>query len=77
MPVRKYSSVAEMPGPHPRRPLDPQNLRIACELSELAFALRPWRFEPGVHKFSSTGEASRHRQEWERQQARAGASNPR
>ncbi len=71
MPVRRYRSVADMPGPPRRRPLDPENIRIACELSELAFALHPWRFEPGVRKFSSAGEAARHRQEWERQQARA------
>lgn len=47
MTVRKYRSVEEMPGVRPRTPLDPDNLRIACELTELAYALHPWRLEPG------------------------------
>lgn len=78
MPVRKYRSVTDMPGVRPRRPLDPENLRIACELSELSFALHPWRFEPGVRKFRSVEEASRHRREWERRQVRRtpGARTP-
>ncbi len=58
MPVTRYRSVAEMPGPRPLEPLDPENLRIACELSELAYGLRPWRLEAGVHKFASAEEAS-------------------
>lgn len=70
MPVKKYRSVMEMPEVAPREPHDPENLRIACELSELAYALNPWRFEPGVRKFRSIEEASRHRQEWERRQVR-------
>lgn len=70
MPVRKYRSVAEMPGARPLRPLDADNLRIACELSELAYGLHPWRFEPGVRKFRSIEEANRHRQAWEKRQVR-------
>ena len=65
MPVRKYRSVTDMPGVRPLRPLDPDNLRIACELTELSFALHPWRFEPGVRKFRSLAEANQHRQEWD------------
>lgn len=76
MPVRKYRSVADMPGAKPLTPLDPNNLRIACELSELTFALHPWRFEPGVRKYRSIEEAHRHRQEWERQQVRKSATRP-
>jgi hypothetical protein len=71
MPIRKYRSVTEMPGVRPLRPLDPDNLRIACELTELSFALHPWRFEPGVRKFRSLAEANRHRQEWEKKQVRS------
>ncbi len=56
MPVRKYASVAEMPGVAPLPPLDPGNLRIACELTELAFGLHSWHLEPGVRKFASAGE---------------------
>lgn len=66
MTVRKYRSVVEMPGARPRAPLDPENIRIACELSELAFALHPWRVEPGVHKFRSQEQANRHRAARER-----------
>ncbi len=51
-------------------PLDPRNLEIACESSELAYALHPWRFEPGVRKFRSVEEADRHRRDWERRQVR-------
>ena len=57
MPVRKYSSVADMPGVEPLPPLDPDNIRMACELTELAYGLRSWHLEPGVHKFGSVGEA--------------------
>lgn len=70
MPVRKFRSVADMPGSRPLPPLDPRNLQIACELTELTFALHPWRFEPGVRKYRSVEEAYRHRQEWERRQVR-------
>ena len=42
MPVRKFRSVAEMPGVQWRTPLDPDNLRLACELTQLAGeALKP------------------------------------
>lgn len=58
MPVTKYTSVAEMPGPRRLRPLDSENLRIACDLTELAYGLRPWRLEAGVRKFGSASEAS-------------------
>ena len=74
MPVRKYRSVTDMPGIRPLKPLDPENLRIACELTELARALHPWRFEPGVRKFRSIEEASRHRQAWEKSQVRKGSA---
>jgi hypothetical protein len=71
MPVRKYHSVNDMPGVRPLPPLDPENLRIACELTELAFALHPWKFEPGVRKFRSIEEAQQHRLEWEKRQVRS------
>lgn len=70
MPVRKYRSVADMPSTRPRPPLDRMNLQIACELTELAYALHPWRFAPGVRKFSSIEEASDHRERWRRRQVR-------
>lgn len=70
MPVRKFRSVEEMPGDQPLRPLDPRNFEIACELSELAYALHPWKFEPGVRKFRSVEEAWEARREWEKRQVR-------
>ena len=70
MPVRKFRSVAEMPSARFLPPLNPDNLRIACELTELAYALHPWRFEPGVRKFASLEEASVHRERWRRRQIR-------
>lgn len=70
MPVRKFRSVAEMPGARPLRPLDPENLRIACELTELARSLHPWKLTPGVQKFRSVEEMSAHRQRWEKSQVR-------
>ena len=55
MPVRKFRSIEEMDPPAPRRPLDPENLRLALALAATAYGLRPWRFKPGVHKFRSVG----------------------
>jgi hypothetical protein len=74
MSVRRYRSVSEMKGPEPLPRLDPENLRIACELSELAFGLRAWRLEPGLRKYASVEEASRARQAWERDQVRLAAA---
>ena len=70
MPVRRYRHVAEMPAVRPLPPLDPENLRIACDLTELAYGLHPWRFTPGVRKFRSMEEANLHRASWEREQVR-------
>lgn len=71
MPVTKYRSVAEMPGSRRLVPLDPENLRIACDLTELAYRLHPWRLEAGVRKFGSASEAAR-----AREARRAGAARP-
>lgn len=65
MPVKKYRSVEEMPGPPALPPLDPNNLKAALSLMEVAYRMSPWRFEPGVHKFRSIEEANRRRAEWE------------
>ena len=70
MPVRKFRSVDEMPPKRPLRPLDPDNLRIACELSELAFRLHPWSFAPGVRKFASVEEGAAERERWRLRQVR-------
>ncbi|MBK9063916.1 MAG: hypothetical protein IPL89_12090 [Acidobacteria bacterium] len=58
--MRKFRSVEEMKGQPPLRPLDPENLRIACALSSLE-KLAPVRRSPGVRKFRSIEEMSRQR----------------
>lgn len=68
MPVKKYRSVAEMPGPPELRPLDPDNLRRAFALCELTAWLHPVSHVPGVRKFRSLEEANRHREAWEAEQ---------
>ena len=65
MPVCKFRSVVDMPPPPPLPPLDPRNLKLACDLSELAARLQPRRFPPGVHKHRSLDEADRLRRSWE------------
>ena len=65
MGVRKFRSVEEMKGPPPLRPLDPENLRIACGLSSLE-QLAPLRRTPGVRKFRSVEEMSEERDRRER-----------
>ncbi len=66
MPIRKYRSVEEMPGPRALPSLHPDNLRRAFELVETAYRLRPWHIPPGVKKFRSIEEAIRHREARER-----------
>lgn len=70
MVIRKYRRVEEMESPPRLSPLEPENLRIACELTELAFAFCPWAFEPGVKKYRSLEEAYLVREEWENKQVR-------
>ena len=70
MPVRKFRSVADMPGVRWRTPLDPDNLRLACSLSQLAYWLHPMKHVPGVRKYRSVEEAWQARQEWVRSQLR-------
>ena len=65
MPVRKFRSVGQMPGPPPLPRLDPDNLRVACDLSAAAARLRPRRFPTGVRKYRSLDEANRAREAWE------------
>lgn len=56
MPVRKFRSVEEMPGPAPREPLDPENLKIAFDLMGATHRLARQRRPPGVRKFRSWNE---------------------
>jgi pyridoxal biosynthesis lyase PdxS len=65
MGVRKFRSVEAMPGTAPRRPLDPENLRLAVELMRLTQRLSRFSFVPGVRKFRSVEEADAHRRAWE------------
>ncbi len=70
MVVKKFRRVEDMAAPSSLPPLEPGNLRIACELTELAYALHPWKFEPGVYKYRSFEEAFLARQKWEATQIR-------
>ena len=70
MALRKFRSIEEKPGVAALPALREENLRIACELSELAYGLHAWRFPPGVRKYRSIEEASRARRAWENQQVR-------
>jgi hypothetical protein len=65
VPIQKYRSVEDVPPPPGREPLDPGNLRMACDLSRLAARLRPRRVPGGVHKYRSVDEASQERARWE------------
>ena len=70
MPVHKFRSVADMPGLKKRTPLDPDNLRLACELTQLAYWLHPMKHVPGVRKYRSLEEA------WEAQGMGAEPASP-
>jgi hypothetical protein len=65
VPVRKYRSVEDMPGPPPARSaLD--GLASACALSRLTGALGTTRSAPrGLRRFRSIEELDAHREEWE------------
>jgi hypothetical protein len=66
MGVRKYRSVEDMPGPEPRRPLDPENLKIAFDLMGTTHRLAGLRRPPGVRKFRSWNDLLLAREEEER-----------
>jgi hypothetical protein len=70
MPVRKFRSIEEMKA-RKRAPLDPENLRIACDPTEIAYALHPWRLPAGVPRFRSVEEANLRREEWLKTAVRA------
>lgn len=71
MGVRKFRSVEEMPGPPVLRPLDPDNLRLAFRLMDLARGLSPIPYVPGVHRYASAGAMRRARSRREAEAARA------
>jgi hypothetical protein len=70
MGVRKFRSVADMPGPPPRAPLDADNLRLAVALMDLTQRLSRFSYVPGVRKFRSLEEADAHRRAWEEAETR-------
>ena len=63
--LRRFRSVEQMTEPYTHRPRDPDNLRLALQLSELCARLRPARFPAGLHKHRSVEEAARQRARWE------------
>jgi hypothetical protein len=57
MPVRKFRSEEDMPGPEPRPSLQALNLRLAFGLMDLTHRLHPVQRRPGVRKFRSREDA--------------------
>jgi hypothetical protein len=53
--TRGRVAVAEMPGPPPRAPLDPENLRISVALMDLACRLSGFRHLPGARQEAPDG----------------------
>ena len=70
MGVRKFRSVADMPGPIPLPPLDANNLRLAVELMDLGSRLSRFTLPPGVRRFHSAEEADAHRRAREKAETR-------
>jgi hypothetical protein len=68
MGVRKFRSVADMPGPPPRTPLDPENLRLVFSLMRFARSFRRAPYEPGIRKFASLEALIEDRERRERRQ---------
>jgi hypothetical protein len=66
MSLRKYRSVEDMPSVGWRTPMDPDNLRMAFDLSATAVRLAGRRFPPGVYRYRSVAEAWERRLTWER-----------
>jgi hypothetical protein len=61
MPVRKFRSVADMPGARPLPRLQADNLRRAVDLMDLGARLLPLDYDPGVRAFRSFDAALAHR----------------
>jgi hypothetical protein len=66
MGLRKFRSVADMPGPAPLQPLAPDNVRLAFSLMEMARRLGRISHVPGIRKFRSLEEAQASRSEREK-----------
>ena len=69
MGVRRFRSVEEMPGPQPRPPLDPENIRILFGLMSFTHRLAGFRHEPGVRRYRSWDEALTSRTQREQAEA--------
>ena len=66
MAVHKYRSVADMPTATWRPALDPDNLRLAFQVSAVAACLARTRVTAGVYRYRSVEEAAAARERWER-----------
>lgn len=65
MPVRRFHAVEEMTAPREARPFDPDNLRVAIQLSRTCRAFGGKKLLPGVYKYQSIVEAGEVRRRWE------------
>jgi hypothetical protein len=67
MPIYKFRSVEDMPGPAWRTPGDPALYRALFNLSETTRRLHPRRFPAGVYKHRSIEEMNAQRDRWDRE----------
>jgi hypothetical protein len=74
MPVTKYRSVESMPAAAFRPRLDPENLRLACELSSTAVRMVPRCLQSGVYRYRSVADAWEQRQRFETEVRRCGSA---
>jgi hypothetical protein len=65
MPVRKFRSVEEMPGPEPVSSDDARLWQAIAQLLTLSSRLLPRRLPAGVYKSRSPEEANRRREQAE------------
>jgi hypothetical protein len=72
MPLRKFHSVEEMPGPTWHDPSDPELWRRITDLWAFSDRLCCRRLPPGVHRNRSMEELNRRRAAWEAAAVRSG-----
>ena len=65
MPVRKFRSVEEMPGPARYLPGDPALFRAIAGVWTFGARANPRRFPPGVHRYHSIDEMNRAQERWD------------
>ena len=65
MPVRKFRSVEDMPGPARHLPGDPALYRTIAGVWTFGARANPRRFPPGVHRYRSIDEMNHVQDQWD------------